>query len=54
MSVISNIAHHTIFTHPEHCVNQIATRTLRNGDILAVFNERHPGGFQRRALCLPP
>ncbi len=39
MSVINNIAHHTIFKHPEHCVNQIATRTLRNGDILAVFNE---------------
>ena len=39
MPIINNITHHTIFKHPEHCVNQIATRTLRNGDILAVFNE---------------
>jgi len=25
--------------HPEHCINQIATRALKNGDLLAVFNE---------------
>ena len=32
-----------IFGHPEHCVNQIAMRCLKNGDLLAVFNEeRYP------------
>src|SRR5206468_7700226 len=30
---------HTIFKHPEHCINQVATRALKNGDLLAVFNE---------------
>lgn len=39
MSVINNLTHHDVFRHPEHCVNQITQRTLRNGDILAVFNE---------------
>ena len=38
-SPIKNVEHFTIFKHPEHCVNQIATRTLRNGDLVAVFNE---------------
>ena len=33
------VTHHDIFRHPEHCVNQIAARTLANGDIVAVFNE---------------
>ena len=43
MKKISEIAHHAIFRHTEHCVNQIAARTLANGDILAVFNEeRYP------------
>src|SRR5262249_14743230 len=35
----ANVTHHTIFKHPEHCINQIATRVLKNGDLLAVFNE---------------
>ena len=35
----TNFTHHTIFKHPEHCVNQIAMRVLKNGDLLAVFNE---------------
>ena len=39
MSPIWNLTYHDIFRHPEHCVNQIAQRTLKNGDILAVFNE---------------
>jgi sialidase-1 len=39
MPAIDNITHHEIFRHPEHCVNQIAARLLKNGDILAVFNE---------------
>ncbi len=38
-SPIKNVEHFTIFKHNEHCVNQIATRTLRNGDLVAVFNE---------------
>ena len=43
MSPIADVTHHDIFRHPEHCVNQIAARTLKNGDILAVFNEeRYP------------
>ena len=38
-----DVTHHTIFKHPEHCVNQIAMRRLANGDIAAVFNEeRYP------------
>ena len=34
-----SFTHHTIFKHPEHCINQIAMRVLKNGDLLAVFNE---------------
>jgi sialidase-1 len=37
--MITAVEHHDIFRHPEHCVNQVAMRTLKNGDILAVFNE---------------
>ena len=36
---MNDVEHFTIFKDPEHCVNQIATRLLKNGDILAVFNE---------------
>ncbi len=39
MSAIADVTHHDIFRSPVHCVNQIAARKLRNGDILAVFNE---------------
>ena len=39
MPIMTDIEHFRIFKHPEHCVNQIATRALKNGDILAVFNE---------------
>ena len=43
MSAITDITHHDIFRHPEHCVNQIEARCLKNGDIVAVFNEeRYP------------
>ena len=34
-----NFTTHTIFKHPSHAVNQIATRVLKNGDLVAVFNE---------------
>jgi Neuraminidase (sialidase) len=36
---MNDVEHFTIFKDQEHCVNQIATRLLKNGDILAVFNE---------------
>src|SRR5437667_10398264 len=39
MSPIKNVEHYTIFKHKEHCVNQIAMRVLKNGDLIAVFNE---------------
>ncbi len=43
MTAISDVSHHDIFRHPQHCVNQIAARTLASGDIVAVFNEeRYP------------
>ena len=37
--MITDVTHHTIHTDPEHCVNQIATRVLANGELVAVFNE---------------
>ena len=41
--MIKDISHNTIYRHPAHCVNQIATRVLSNGDVVAVFNEeRYP------------
>jgi hypothetical protein len=39
MSKLRNVSHHVIYKHPKHCINQIATRVLRNGEIVAVFNE---------------
>ena len=43
MTDIELLGHHDICRHPEHCMNQIAARTLANGDIAAVFNEeRYP------------
>src|SRR5690606_17027986 len=39
MTVMKDVEHGIIFKHPKHCVNQVATRVLRNGDILAVYNE---------------
>jgi sialidase-1 len=39
MAGITKVSHHTIFEHPAHCVNQIATRVVAGGDIVAVFNE---------------
>ena len=39
MPLITNITHHTMFAHPEHCVNQVATRRVASGEIIAVFNE---------------
>ncbi|MFO1068376.1 MAG: sialidase family protein [Geminicoccaceae bacterium] len=39
MSRIVDVSHHDIFRHPEHCVNQIAARTVATGEIIAVFNE---------------
>jgi sialidase-1 len=39
MTEIKGAEHHTIFKHETHCVNQIASRLLKNGNIIAVFNE---------------
>ncbi|MEQ1956569.1 sialidase family protein [Mesorhizobium sp. CN2-181] len=39
MSVLKNVEHYTIYKDEEHCINQIATRLLKNGDIIAVYNE---------------
>jgi hypothetical protein len=38
-TVIKNVTHHVILKNDEHCLNQIATRVLKNGDLVAVFNE---------------
>jgi hypothetical protein len=32
-------AHIDIYRHPQHCINQIAMRTVKSGEIVAVFNE---------------
>ncbi|MEZ5934550.1 MAG: sialidase family protein [Alphaproteobacteria bacterium] len=39
MTSLIDLTHHPIHEDPEHCVNQIATRVLKNGDLVAVFNE---------------
>lgn len=39
MTQIRDVTHHDIFRHPGHCVNQVATRLLASGEIVAVFNE---------------
>ena len=39
MAIVGEPVHHTIFRHPEHCVNQAAVRTLANGELVCVFNE---------------
>ena len=39
MVTATNVEHHLIYKHPEHCVNQIAMRLLKNGELCAVFNE---------------
>jgi len=36
---IKDVSHHDIFRHDAHCINQIATRLTRDGEIVAVFNE---------------
>src|SRR6185369_14140191 len=38
-TVIKNVTHHVILKNDEHCLNQIATRVLKNGDLVAVYNE---------------
>ncbi len=39
MPRMTDVSHHTIFAHPEHCVNQVATRAVASGELIAVFNE---------------
>jgi sialidase-1 len=41
--MIRDVTHHIIHKERERCVNQVATRVLSNGDLVAVFNEeRYP------------
>lgn len=43
MSPIRDITHHVMVKNPHHCVNQTMTRVLKNGDLVAVYNEeRYP------------
>jgi sialidase-1 len=37
--MITDVTHHTIHREPGHCVNQVATRVLANGELVAVLNE---------------
>jgi hypothetical protein len=39
MTRITELSHHTIFVHAEHCINQIAMRHVASGEIIAVCNE---------------
>ncbi len=39
MPSLIDVTHHTIATHPEHCVNQVATRVVSTGEVIAVYNE---------------
>ena len=39
MIAANSTTHHTVWHDPAHSNNQVAMRLLRNGDILAVFNE---------------
>src|ERR1700750_161513 len=39
MTELKNVEHFTIYKDAEHCINQVATRVLNNGDIVAVYNE---------------
>jgi hypothetical protein len=36
---IKDVSHHDIHRHDAHCINQIATRRLADGSLVAVFNE---------------
>jgi sialidase-1 len=36
---ITEVSHHRIASHPEHCMNQVVTRLTHGGEIIAVFNE---------------
>lgn len=39
MSKITDVSHHTIWHDPAHSNNQIATRLVKSGEIVAVYNE---------------
>ena len=43
MTTIKNVSHHTIVKYDTTCANQVQIRSLKNGDLFAVFNqERFP------------
>ena len=39
MPQMADVSHHLIAAHPEHCVNQVATRVVSTGEVIAVYNE---------------
>ncbi|MCP4402298.1 MAG: exo-alpha-sialidase [bacterium] len=41
MAIVKNVTHHTIYEDPEsaRCENQVVVKQLRDGDVVAVFNE---------------
>lgn len=41
MTRLKNVTHHIIYKDPEfaHCENQVVVKQLRNGEVVAVFNE---------------
>lgn len=41
MTTIKNVSHVTIYKDPEgkHCENQVVVKQLKNGEVMAVFNE---------------
>src|SRR5262249_49658003 len=39
MLKLTDVSHHAIHAHSEHCINQIATRLVTSGELVAVFNE---------------
>ena len=39
MTKITDISHHTMVQYKDTCANQTQVRKLKNGDLLAVFNQ---------------
>ncbi len=41
MAILKNVSHQTIYKDPTfaHCVNQVVVKQLRNGDVVAIYNE---------------
>ena len=41
MTNIKNVSHHVIYKDPtlQHCENQVVVKQLKDGQVIAVFNE---------------